>query len=204
MKYNRGERILRVDKNMENTKEHRFEKGELERIILGSIAAVGLIAFALAAPNAVQILKMFQNKNPRHRSPLYVTGILRRLQKKGYIDSVRENGKTFLRITSKGELELLKSKEREKPKQRKWDKKWRIVIFDIKESRRGIRNKIRQDITSFGFERLQDSVWVYPYDCEELITLLKVSCRIGKDVLYIVSEKIENDQWLRKKFGLVC
>lgn len=189
---------------MEQKKHKRFEKGEIERIILGSIAVVGLMTLALAAPNALQILKMFQTRNPRHRSTAYVTGILKRLERKGLVRVVKDAGRPFLQVTPKGELELLKFKESERSKKRKWDGKWRVVIFDIKESRRGIRNKIRQDIVSFGFERLQDSVWVYPYDCEELIALLKVSCRIGKDVLYIVSEKIENDMWLRKKFGLAC
>ncbi len=185
-----------------NGEEMRFKKGELERVILGSIAMVGLVTLALAAPNALQLLKVFQKKNSRHSSSAYVFGILKRLQKKGLIESTRKNGMVFLRVTEKGELNLLKAKEQEKPKKRKWDKKWRVVIFDIKESRRSVRNKIRHDIVGFGFERLQDSVWVYPYDCEELIALLKVSCRIGKDVLYMVSEKIENDAWLRKKFHL--
>ena len=53
-----------------------------------------------------------------------------------------------------------------------------------------------------GFLRIQDSVWLYPHDCEELITLMKAELRTGKDVLYAVVESIENDGWIRKHFGL--
>ena len=53
-----------------------------------------------------------------------------------------------------------------------------------------------------GFLRLKDSVWVYPYDCEDLVTLMKADFKIGKDILYIIAETIENDSWLKKEFGL--
>src|SRR3989344_5509248 len=50
--------------------------------------------------------------------------------------------------------------------------------------------------------KLQNSVWVYPYDCEDFISLLKADFKIGKDVLYIIVEKLENDWHLRKFFNL--
>jgi len=77
-----------------------------------------------------------------------------------------------------------------------------VLIFDIPEKRKGTREKVRRTLISLGFERLQDSVWVFPYDCEDLITLLKVDFKIGKDILYLVVESLEYDLPLRKKFGL--
>lgn len=53
-----------------------------------------------------------------------------------------------------------------------------------------------------GFVRLQDSVWVYPYDCEDFINLIKTDFKIGKDLLYIVADKIEGDKSLVKFFKL--
>lgn len=53
---------------------------------------------------------------------------------------------------------------------------------------------------SFGFYRLQDSVWVYPYDCEDVIGLLKTNLGLGSAVLYMIVEKIENDRRLREHF----
>jgi len=53
-----------------------------------------------------------------------------------------------------------------------------------------------------GFVRLQNSVWVYPYDCEDLVKLLKADFRIGREVLYVIADSIENDMWMRKEFSL--
>ena len=88
-----------------------------------------------------------------------------------------------------------------KPKH--WDGKWRIVIYDLKERKRGLRDKLRNTLASFGFIRLQHSVWIYPYDCEDLIMLIKADFKIGKDILYLIVEKVENDIWLKRSFGLL-
>ena len=53
-----------------------------------------------------------------------------------------------------------------------------------------------------GFVRLQDSVWVYPYDCEDFIALLKAELKIGRDVLYAIVDTIEHDKNLRQHFNL--
>ncbi len=53
-----------------------------------------------------------------------------------------------------------------------------------------------------GFVRLQDSVWVFPYSCEEFLALLKAELKIGTSVLYMVVEEIENDKHLREHFNL--
>ena len=88
------------------------------------------------------------------------------------------------------------------PKPAEWDKKYRILIFDIWEKRKRTRDALRDFLARLGFVRLQDSVWVYPYECEEIAALLKSRFRVGNGLLYIVAESIENDRWLRKAFDL--
>ena len=120
---------------------------------------------------------------------------------KGFLEY---NDRGFVCLTQKGKAELEKMEKMEYkivlPK--KWDKKWRVIIFDIKENRRNLRTKIRRTLFTLGFKRLQDSVWVFPYDCEDLITLLKADFKIGKDLLYLIVEKIENDKSLRDWYQL--
>jgi hypothetical protein len=55
---------------------------------------------------------------------------------------------------------------------------------------------------SLGLVKLQHSVWVYPYECQEIIDLIKGNFDIVREVVYIVAEKIENDKWLKEKFRL--
>lgn len=192
-----------MNKNLEQIKKEE-KRADIQRIILGVIGIAGLISLALVAPNAIQMLQLFKRKsNFRYRSSHYIDGIVGKLQKKGWVWIEKRNGQSFLRLTGRGELELLKYKLREKiMEKKKWDGKWRLVIFDVKEFKRGVRDVIRKNIISFGFVRLQDSVWVYPYDCEDVIILLKAHCRIGKEVLYLIVEKIENDAWIKRKFSI--
>ena len=65
-----------------------------------------------------------------------------------------------------------------------------------------MRALLRQTLEAVGFVHLHHSVWVYPHDCEEFISLLKADYHTGVEVLYIVADYIENDGWLRRRFDL--
>ena len=88
-------------------------------------------------------------------------------------------------------------------KPRKWDKKWRVIIFDIPEKKKKVRDHLTSLFRQTGIKKLQDSVWIYPYDCEDIIALLKTDFGIGKDLLYLIVEELENDKYLREEFGLI-
>ena len=124
-----------------------------------------------------------------------------RLIERGWL---ARDGRGYLRLTSDGKraLRQMELADFKTKKPRRWDKKWRVIIFDIKEQKHSLRDKIRNTLVCIGFKRLQHSVWVYPYDCEDLITLLKADFRIGKDVLYLIVDKVENDTFLKKEFGM--
>lgn len=40
---------------------------------------------------------------------------------------------------------------------------WKIIIFDVPESKRFIRNFIRAKLKNLGFKKWQNSIWVSPY-----------------------------------------
>lgn len=84
----------------------------------------------------------------------------------------------------------------------RWDGRWRIVMFDIEEKYRRSRNAIRRALQSLGMYRLQDSVWVHPYDCEELVALIRTEHRAGQHVLYVIADALEGDEPLRRHFKL--
>ncbi len=180
-------------------KELRITKVVLA--VLRVVAGAGLLAMALCAPNALQALEMFDK---RYRRPSYVNRVVERLMRRGFIKYEKRNGKRCLALTDKGERELARYEEGQLtlsvPK--KWDGKWHILVFDIWEKRKRVRDELREFLRHLGFMRLQDSVWVYPYDCEEITALLKTRFRLGGGLLYIVAESIENDRWLRKEFDL--
>ena len=184
----------------ENKKQIRATK--IQSIVLRTVAAAGLISVALILPNALQMLKVFNlDKKLRDTNRRSINNSRKRLVERGLLEYSKDG---FLGLTGLGRKTLrqiqLADYNLKKPK--KWDKKWRILIFDIKESQKVLRDKVRSTLVSIGFIRLQNSVWVYPYDCEDLITLLKADFEIGKDLLYVIADKIENEKVLLNDFGL--
>ena len=83
----------------------------------------------------------------------------------------------------------------------RWDGKWRVVVFDIPEKYRHLRNNVRSILKRAGFVQLQQSVWVFPFDCEELTELIKTESNLSPFILYGVLEKIEGEAKLKKAFG---
>lgn len=182
-------------------KERRW--GAFQQAML--YAALGGIMVATGAvPDFRKILKYYAGGKKDSRFNYRAKTVLGRLVAKGLIRFEERDGKRYARLTETGkqvlDLELLKDMGMRKPK--RWDKRWRVVVFDIPERRRSVRVSLRSFIRTYGFVRLQDSVWIYPYDCEELIALAKAKFRVGVDVLYMIVERLENDTHLRKQFGL--
>jgi DNA-binding transcriptional regulator PaaX len=175
-----------------------FQKAMLIAVLAGVVIATG------AVPNASQILKYFRGYKKGARFNYQAKNALGRLAKSSLIIFEERDGKRYARITERGKqvLDVESLRDKSTQKQKKWDGRWRVVLFDIPERRRGTRNRLRVFMQEFGFVRLQNSVWIYPYDCEDLVALAKANFRIGFDVLYMIVEQLEHDKHLREHFGL--
>ncbi|MCX6752700.1 MAG: CRISPR-associated endonuclease Cas2 [Candidatus Nomurabacteria bacterium] len=190
---------------LEKESRKRSRKANLQKTILSAIFIAGGLSIALMATKMTKIFNKIEPDFMKSKYRKYsFNRSLERLKKNDLIFWEKINGKNLVRLTSKGEAKLrqLEINDFKIKKPRRWDQKWRLLAFDIKEERRGLRNKIRHTLRQIGFIRLQDSVWVYPYDCEDLVMLLKADFKIGKDLIYIIADSIENDKFLRKEFDL--
>ena len=169
-----------------------------------AVVAIGVVVFiASTAPNAAQLLRFFPGYKKGARFNFRIKSVLSRLATKGLVVFVEKGGKRYARITEDGKHMLnLETARMQVVKKKRWDRRWRLVIFDIPERRRSVRIRLRKFMVSCGFERLQDSVWAYPYDCEDLIALVKAEFRIGADALYLIVEQMEHDKHLREHFHL--
>src|SRR3989344_6111044 len=93
------------------------------------------------------------------------------------------------------------SLEIKKPK--RWDKKWRLVIFDIAQLKKIYREAFRGKLKELGFRPLQKSVWIHPFDCQPEIELLKIFFGLSsKEMRLMVVEDIGEDSCLKKSFQL--
>ena len=175
----------------------RTRRNQLRKIILETVKAAGILSLVFVAPNVVGAMAKV-GLIPSGRQKDVVERTSRRLVRVGLM----EWHDSKLRLTQKGDraLRALRLQEFSQLRPRRWDNKWRVLIFDIPERRKGLRLRLRTTLQAIGFVRLQDSVWVYPYDCEDLITLLKADFHVGNDVLYMIVDSIEHDAELRRRF----
>ncbi len=183
----------------EEESKKRAQRTNLRKIILSTVQIAGLLSVSVVAPNVIGAMgKLGLFPNTRQRE--FIRASRERLVQRGLL--VYQGG--FLRLTLAGEraLRRMQLEDYGSRKPTRWDRKWRVLIFDIPERRKGLRETVRRTLVTIGFERLQDSVWVYPYDCEDLVTLLKADFRVGKDLLYLIVDSIENDRHLRRQFNL--
>ncbi len=186
-------------KKLEESSAKKTKRNNIKKAVLLTVKTAGLLSMALLAPNAIQVLKSFGYKPGKNQN-----GVIRGSRNKLITNGLLKYEGRFLKLTPKGEkiLRRLEINDYKIARPKRWDKKWRIITFDIKEDRRKLRDKVRRILMSIGFINLQKSVWIYPYKCEDLISMLKAEFEIGKDVLYIIADEVENDRWLKEYFEL--
>lgn len=84
----------------------------------------------------------------------------------------------------------------------RWDGKWRIILFDIPEKMRWIRDAFRHHLNQLGFYEFQKSVFVHPFDCQDEIDYLIEFYHARKFIRFVVAESLDNELHLKVHFGL--
>ncbi len=175
---------------------HPDAKIDYTRLLLGTISLYRGIEMAIALSNSLRDLGIESDRKLYRTRKNYLTKKIKKLKEDGLI-KYRENE---IILTSKGEHKLALLRSKEKAKGLNWDKKWRLVIFDIREKNKKERDYLRKELSDFNFIKLQNSVWVSPYDCEEFIALLKAEIGLDSSVLFVVSDYIDGEEKLIKMF----
>lgn len=107
---------------------------------------------------------------------------------------LNENGKRKALTFNIEKLEIKKPSN--------WDGKWRIVMFDIPEKIRRLRDSLRLHFNELGFIELQKSVFVFPYPCSKEIEFILEFYNARKHIRFVLAEKIDNELHLKSKFKL--
>ena len=179
-------------------------RSEITKDILLWLVTTGAVIIAAQSPYFIRNLskgfkrwRKYKNKN--------LSNAFYRLRKEGCLE-IQDNGRrVYFHLTEKGKKRAgwlqIDSLKINKPK--KWDKKWRIVIFDIAQLKKLQRNIFREKLKELGFYPLQKSVWICPYKCKDEINLLRDFFGLSKkEIRLITAENIEEDVFLRKIFKI--
>jgi len=126
------------------------------------------------------------------------------LKNKGLIDHIKKSNEEIeIVMTPKGQTYLSRFELddlRFSPEQ-KWDGKWRLILFDIPETRKRGRDALRRKLKELGCCELQKSIFAWPYDCDKEINFIARFFNLTPHIIY-VKASIQNDHRLRKFFKL--
>lgn len=177
--------------------------------ILRFVAAGGFVTTFLIAPNAVQILdkpltKAFDKLDERSRAR-ELRRIMHYMKQKGLIKYNPRDYEHGVELTRAGK-ERLKKKSFSSmsiPTPVKWDRKWRLVFFDIPIEDNPKRYFLTSKLRLLGFQQLQKSIWIHPFSCRAEIEAITEVLSVRKYVTYVEISAIDGEKELRTRFRLL-
>lgn len=131
---------------------------------------------------------------------------LEKLEKREIVDLIEKGDKVYVYVRDYKNIHLIKYSIKSlldfKRKEKKWDGRWFLVFFDVPEIQRNKRNFLRRFLKYLGFYPYQKSVYLFPYECEKEVNLIKKMVEGGKYLSYIIAEKIDREDEAKKFFKL--
>lgn len=170
-----------------------------QKEILKEIAIVGgVIALAIIAPNAIQLFRSTARYQRRQKDSFKRS--LTSLETRGLIR--HQNGKVSLTHAGRhlAQAAIYRGEARNQPAY--WDKKWRIVMFDIPEREKDSRGRFRYLLKEYGFVQIQKSVYISPYDFLANIHEIVRDGRLTRYITLVETEMIEAPRNLLVLFNL--
>ncbi|MEK7607292.1 MAG: hypothetical protein AAB444_03810 [Patescibacteria group bacterium] len=142
-------------------------------------------------------------RQERRKRQLY--DLIRSLKRQSLLEEYRDGNEKFYRLTARGSFEACRGRlmaECERQKKVPWDGNWRMVLFDVPETKRQFRDYLRTLLKQLGFLQWQRSVWVSPYaygkEFREHLKLLELLTFVE---IFEVA-KIPNEERFIKKFKI--
>jgi DNA-binding transcriptional regulator PaaX len=155
-------------------------------------------------PGLIKEFRRWRKKKEKCKNKVFYN-TFHRLLRDGSIEISTINRQIHIALTEKGKEKAnwcqINDLKIGKPK--KWDRKWRIAIFDISQPQLIKRDAFRGKLQELGFRQLQKSVWIHPFECRDEIELLRDFFGLGKnDIRLIVAQEVEDDAAFKRVFKL--
>ena len=151
-------------------KEIKLKKGQLYWYIL-EIIGLTLVSggnplrpiIPLAIKEIIKTLKEVKNLNIEEEK---IRKSLESLERKEIIEVEEKGNEVFVRLKDKNNSTVIKYSIKAlldfKKKEKKWNRKWFLVFFDVPETQRNKRNYLRKYLLDIGFYRYQQSIYIFP------------------------------------------
>ena len=120
--------------------------------------------------------------------------------------NVKENADdtVTLVLTDKGRTKALtyNTENIKVPEMKRWDKQWRVVMFDIPERHKKSRDALSGTLKKAGFYKFQKSVFVHPFECKNEVDFVVEFFNLRPYVRYMLASHIDNELDIKQHFNL--
>lgn len=176
------------------------ERGELARSILRLVES-GFDDSATEA-SAFEVINYFKPQDRFERNRIWKA--IKYLEEQKRIAINERGDEYYILLTQEGKVKLAEvaiwDLSISAPK--RWDKKWRIVMFDFPKEMTTIRNSFRQKLEDMGFTTYQRSVYIYPFECYEEVRAVIDFFKVESHVRYLLAVDIDSTESYIKHFDL--
>lgn len=175
-------------------KYYRYGQAQLEMI---DAVQEGLISgvFYLFTQLPEKLKPFFKNRGQKR-----FRKVLSDLQEKGIIslsgDKIKltKKGKELQKQSEIGKIEISQPK--------KWDRVWRLISYDIPEKKKRERVWFQRSLKQLDFYKIHESLWVYPFKCEEEVAVIADYLGVNKYVVFMITDHLPKQEKIQKIFGL--
>lgn len=119
--------------------------------------------------------------------------LLSRTEKIGDIKKIKNNGEVYIKLVSKAGHFFDEKISLKKLAEKNWDGLWRLVIFDISETDKLTRDKLRNKLKHLGFTIWQESVYITPHPITDEINEYLKSNNLFPKVICLEAKTIGVD-----------
>ncbi|HEY4510621.1 MAG TPA: hypothetical protein VJJ73_02185 [Candidatus Paceibacterota bacterium] len=188
---------------MKRNREKRFYSPTKQKILL--LLAAGVALSFTRSPKANNRVLKSLSKEWKYIRRDYLYRTLDEFYNNRLIAWEEEaDGSIRAILAERGEKRILKFRldqmEIRKPKQ--WDKKWRIVFFDIPEKMKLGRNALREKLKELGFCEAQKSIYLFPHECKDEIDFIVEFFDARRFVHYAEVSNLTNEAKFKLHFSL--
>jgi len=179
-------------------------RSEIAKDVFKWLLVGGMVAIAATSPYFVQnVINAYQKskKYPKRK----VSDTFYRLKRQGLIEIQTVNCQIYISLTPEGRKRagILQIDKLKIARPKRWDRKWRLLMFDIPQTRKISREALRGKLKELGFHQLQKSVWIHPFECRGEVKLLQEFFGLSQNEMrLIIAEDIGDDGKLRQEFDL--
>ena len=174
--------------------------------ILKILGITGFVAASLLMPGLPKILTPAykkQHKRWGHFNRRILKAALKRMQTGGVIEEIEQDGEIVFKLSEKGKLKLFKYRlEDLELNQNSWDKKWRLVAYDIPKGKKNQAEAFRTLLKKMNFLQLQKSLWLTPFPCSNEIEFLKQLYFLKDHVTVLTISQLEGESAYKQYFGI--